>query len=351
MSHHSCAGCKADLKWSPGEGALVCPHCGAVNRVHGDVMATVDEQDLDTALNARTQGWGGVVAEFRCTQCGAVSAVEPHVTETACAFCGTSQLEVQPVKDDHIRPESLLPFAIDKMRARSDFSRWAGTLHFRPSDLKRMSKLETLRGVYIPAFSFDLKTQTRWQAKAGYHYTVDVSDGKGGSKQERRTRWESVSGVFERAYDDWLVSGSNGVSQALFQGLLPFDTSRLVSYDNRYLARFIAERSQRSIQQSWEMALEGIEAEVLRLLRSEIPGDTHKDLSHQIRHWDRRFKHFLLPIWIAAYRYKGETFHYVVNGVTGKMHGTAPWSWFKIIGAVLVVLAAVAGVVVAMGGK
>ena len=38
----------------------------------------------------------------------------------------------------------------------------------------------------------------------------------------------------------------------------------------------------------------------------------------------------LVPVWIAAYRYRGRMFRYLVNGATGTAAGTAPWSWVKI---------------------
>jgi LSD1 subclass zinc finger protein len=359
MSNHPCEGCKADLKWSPGADAMACPYCGTVTQVtapgastpQGEgadangVPSTVVEHDLDAALVEAPRGWGGEVAEFRCSQCAAFSAVEAHVTVSACAFCGTTQLEVQPAANDHFRPESLLPFAIEEKRARGDFSRWVGSLRFRPNDLKRMSKLDGLKGVYVPIFTFDVKTQTHWSAQAGYYYYVEVSDGQGGTKQERRIRWEPVSGVINKNFDDWMVSASSGLSQALFQGLLPYNTDALVPYDSRFLAGFVAERYQLSLNKAWETGFGGMEERITSAVRSAIPGDTNKGVSQRIQHWDRTFKHCLLPVWIAAYRYKEKTYHYVVNGVTGKMSGTAPWSWFKIIGTVLLILGVIAGLV------
>jgi hypothetical protein len=60
-------------------------------------------------------------------------------------------------------------------------------------------------------------------------------------------------------------------------------------------------------------------------------------------------KNGLLPVWIAAYQYAGKPYRFLVNGVTGKTDGHAPWSWVKIglaiAAAVLlfVILSAIAG--------
>lgn len=50
------------------------------------------------------------------------------------------------------------------------------------------------------------------------------------------------------------------------------------------------------------------------------------------------FKHILLPVWLAAYKYRGKTYRFVVNGQTGRVQGERPWSAWKIAGAILLAL-------------
>ncbi len=50
---------------------------------------------------------------------------------------------------------------------------------------------------------------------------------------------------------------------------------------------------------------------------------------------DETFKHILLPIWMAAYKYGGKSYRFVVNAQTGKVQGERPWSAWKITGAVI----------------
>jgi hypothetical protein len=46
---------------------------------------------------------------------------------------------------------------------------------------------------------------------------------------------------------------------------------------------------------------------------------------------------------MAAYKYKGQSYRFVVNGQTGKVQGERPWSAIKIAIAVVVGLALAAG--------
>jgi len=73
----------------------------------------------------------------------------------------------------------------------------------------------------------------------------------------------------------------------------------------------------------------------------DVPGDTHRHLSVDNTYSAVTFKHVLLPVWIAAYRYREKVYRFLFNGQTGEVVGKAPWSLYKIALFVLA-LAAVA---------
>ena len=76
----------------------------------------------------------------------------------------------------------------------------------------------------------------------------------------------------------------------------------------------------------------------------DIGGDRQRvhDIQTTVR--DVTFKHILLPVWMAAYKYRGKTYRFVVNGRTGKVQGERPYSAWKIAFAVILGLI-VAGVI------
>jgi len=63
------------------------------------------------------------------------------------------------------------------------------------------------------------------------------------------------------------------------------------------------------------------------------------------------FKHALLPVWISAYRYGGETYRFLVNARTGEVQGERPYSWIKIALAIAAGLIAVAIIVLLVTGS
>ena len=65
-----------------------------------------------------------------------------------------------------------------------------------------------------------------------------------------------------------------------------------------------------------------------------MPGDTHRNLRVWTQHADVTWKHLLLPLWIAAYRYEDRLYTFLVNGQTGKVVGKRPVSKLRVALAV-----------------
>src|SRR5262249_32915287 len=62
------------------------------------------------------------------------------------------------------------------------------------------------------------------------------------------------------------------------------------------------------------------------------------------------FKHVVLPVWLAPYRYRQQTYQILVNGRNGRVCGTRPYSWIKIALFVLVILS-VLGIVLLIASR
>jgi hypothetical protein len=87
-------------------------------------------------------------------------------------------------------------------------------------------------------------------------------------------------------------------------------------------------------------------ADVIRSdVRRDIGGDEQRISDIDTSWTDETFKHILLPVWMAAYKYNGKSYRFVVNGQTGEVQGERPWSIWKIAFAVILVLALVTGAV------
>ncbi len=336
-----CEACGADIRWDPGVAALKCPYCGTEKVIVA--AGHISEKPVDAALRApRDLGWGAARKVIACKNCGAHTTLEPNISASACAFCGAATVVEVPADANLVRPEGLLPFAVTKEAATRTFQTWISGLWFRPSDLQSKSRISKLQGVYIPFWTFDAATHSTWTAEAGYYYYVDVQvveNGQTVTKQEQRTRWEFASGFHEEFFDDVPVPASRGIEPELCRNIEPFPTTDLIAYDPSYLSGFLAEENAVDVAEALESAKQRMSAQIQSACASAVPGDTHRNLNVSTTYSAVAYKNALLPIWIAAYDYVGTPYRFIVNGVTGKASGNAPWSWMKIGLTILGVLA------------
>ena len=328
-----CAACGADVVWNPGADALRCPYCGntrAVPKAFGQVV----EKPIEEGLRApRDLGWGVTRKTVSCQRCGAAGTIAPGMKASRCAFCGTPAVVEASASGNMIRPEGILPFGIDRDRAAGMFRGWLSRLWFRPNDLGEKAALEALEGVYIPYWTFDTATHSEWEAEAGTPYTVSVN-----GRTETRVRWEPASGFLELFFDDLPVAASKGLPRPLLQGLEPFPTKDLVAYDPSFLSGFLAEEYAIDLPDALHEARDRMEAEIRAACARQIPAPMNRNLLVRTAWSGVAYKNALLPIWIAAYDYAGKPFRFLVNGVTGKVSGRAPFSVVKIAFALLAAL-------------
>jgi DNA-directed RNA polymerase subunit RPC12/RpoP len=338
------------MAFDPGAGAVKCPYCGHENPIPRGVEE-VRELDFHAYLDrARGEAPSVQVVTVRCSSCGAETTLDPNVTSDRCPFCG-SAIVAQPHADAAIVPKALLPFAVTRQRAVESFHRWLRGLWFAPGELKREARAErgSIQGVYVPHWTFDAHTVSAYQGERGddYYETESYPAHVNGkpvrrTRQVRRTRWRSVSGVVLLPFDDVLVLASRSLPPKHAARLEPWDLGNLVPYEESYLSGFRTERYQVGLEEGFEQARAVMDDQIRGAVRADIGGDHQRIHAVRTQHDNLTFKHILLPVWISAYRYGGKPYRFLVNARTGEVGGERPWSVAKIAGAVLGALAVAA---------
>jgi hypothetical protein len=220
---------------------------------------------------------------------------------------------------------------------------WLGRLWFAPNGLVEYArKGRALSGLYVPYWTFDAATRSAYSGQRGTYYyetrmvTVEVN-GKRQQRQEqvRETRWQSVSGRVARAFDDVLVMASQSLPRGYTEGLAPWDLGALQPYRPDFLAGFLAEGYTVSLSDGNALAQQIMAQTIRGDVARDIGGDAQQITAINTDYRAETFKHILLPVWMAAYKYNGKTFRFVVNGQSGKVQGERPYSAWKITFAVI----------------
>ncbi|HOX01953.1 MAG TPA: zinc ribbon domain-containing protein [Candidatus Paceibacterota bacterium] len=357
----SCPACGAEASWTPAKQALVCAFCGTASPAQIELAAdgtqVVRELDLAAALRAipdDARGWQAKKTSVRCQSCQAISVFDPERVGQRCDFCGSSALVPHDEIKEAFRPESLLPMKVSESQVRESIRRWYGSRWFAPNRLRKAALTDTVRGLYIPYWTFDAQVRAEWTAESGYYYyeteTYTDANGKTQSRQVQKTRWEPSSGSLDHFFDDELIAASRGVDAELLRRVEPFPTDTLTPYKAGFLSGWVVERYQIDLVAAAQHARQIMEQKMISLCARQVPGDTHRNLRVRSDFTGQTFKHILVPVWLLSYHYGARAFQVVVNGSTGAIAGRYPKSWVKILLAVLAGLAVVAGVVL-LGGR
>jgi DNA-directed RNA polymerase subunit RPC12/RpoP len=345
-----CKQCGARLDFDPSERALKCPYCGHVEEIAPSKSGVV-EHDYAQALSKVSMDQGTIAGrsnEVRCPGCGANVLIEDNVETERCPFCATHLVNAPRVAAAAmIRPECTLPFHITDRQAIEAFNGWIKTRWFAPNNLKEMANLGQLSGIYLPFWTYDSMTYTHYTGQRGDDYweTESYTDGQGKrqTRMVRRTRWHYVSGEVDHFFDDVLVCASRSVPVNYVNALEPWDLGRLETFRPEFLSGFKTERYVVTLAEGFGTAQQIMDVQIRQLCCRDIGGDHQQLNSVQTQHVGVTFKHILLPMWLAVYRYQNAPYRILVNARTGEVQGDRPYSWIKITLAVIagIILAAV----------
>ena len=358
---YPCDQCGAELRFAPGQSVLKCNHCGHEQRIAADggpwSVSTKSFPELDLARGIADDLPATASQDVRsthCTNCGAVVTFQGANHATQCPFCA-SPLVVDSGAQRTIKPQALIPFQLDETTARKNLITWLGSLWFAPNGLLEFTRAgRKMDGVYVPYWTLDADTQSRYRGQKGVHYyetrTVTVNvNGKSERRTEQvqKTRWYPASGTVSRDFDDVLVIASSSLPRSLGEGLEPWDLSALAAYTPEYLAGLQAEGYTIALADGHQTGRVKMAAVIYSDVCRDIGGDVQRVDNIDTDYDNETFKHILLPVWMAAYKYSGKSYRFLVNGQTGEVQGERPWSvWkitFAVIGAAILIGAAVYG--------
>ena len=153
-----------------------------------------------------------------------------------------------------------------------------------------------------------------------------------------RTNWDLVN------FDDILVVANDSLPRKYTEKLEPWDMENLVPYTEEYLSGFSSERYSVGLAEGFDMAKDQVDNVIVRTIKRDIGGDEQRVHRLDDRYSAITFKHVLLPLWLASFRYNNKPYRVVINGRTGAITGERPYSWIKIAVAAVAALAVIGAI-------
>ncbi len=334
-----CEQCGADLEFSIGTQSLQCPYCGAIKQIELPHDAVIVERDyLEMLANlerlheqGHEQGEGATGEHaIRCESCGGEVVFQGTLTSSQCPYCA-SPLQRDKIHDapNRIFVDGVLPFLVPETTAKQALREWVRSLWWAPNEFLRQGASGKFNGVYLPYFTYDSFTTTRYAGQRGDYYYVTVGSGNN-LRTERRVRWSYTDGEFQRFFDDVLVIAARHQSESLVRRLEPWPLVRCVPFTQQLLAGFFARTYDVTLEDGFSTARQRMESALTAEVRQRIGGDVQSVSSQQTNYGAITFKHLLLPVWLMAYRYREKPYRVMINAVTGEVSGERPYSAAKI---------------------
>lgn len=292
---------------------------------------------------------------IKCESCGAEIETQKDQRSYICPFCESTYVLEVPATANRPRPEFVIGFAVTPEAAEQKFLEWISEKSwFRPSDLAMARPADRLRGVYLPFWHFAMLAHSQWRATIGEYwyrtetYTERGADGKMQTKtrQVRETEWWPLQGLHHRYYSGYLVSAAKGLNQAEADSVMPFQLAALKRFDPSYLAGWLAEEASMSKDEALVVCQQHFAGQEQRNIAAFLPGDTHQGLSVSTSFSDETSDLCLLPVYVMNYKYKDQSYRFVVNGQTGHINGKKPYSSTRIA---IAIIAGVLGVLLLLG--
>lgn len=349
-----CDGCGAKLEFHIGQQSLKCPYCGATKELEIPEGAEVAEQDLAAAIRKQAELRGrpgaapaqAATAEVKCGSCGGTTAFQGTLTSSECPYCG-SPLQRENVHDSPVRipVDGVLPFGVTKEQAAANLRAWVASRWFAPNEFRRRGVHGVFSGIYLPYWTYDAMTATRYSGQRGEAYYVTVGSGKN-QRRERRVSWYPASGAFQRFFDDVMVCACSGMPGKLLLALEPWPMSKVIPFAPGALSGYLARTYDLDVDAGLVTAKFRMSKAIESEVRQRIGGDEQRVHSIRTHHSALTYKHVLLPVWLLAYRYGGKPYQVAINAATGEVQGERPYSAIKIALFVLAIAAVIAIVVV-----
>jgi hypothetical protein len=117
-----------------------------------------------------------------------------------------------------------------------------------------------------------------------------------------------------------------------------YNLDDLIEYEPKFLAGQQAQAYDLSLDNAWEQARHTMREETRKECRKQTSTNKVRNFSMSLDFSDESWRYILLPVYIAIYHYRGESFQVMVNGQTGKISGQRPADWLKVWLVVLAIM-------------
>ena len=364
--NYKCPKCGGPLQFNPETQKFLCEYCFSdfteqevqQRYAEREQQQTRDEREVE-AQAAKGEDNGDYAVSYSCPSCGAEIITTASTAATQCVYC-QNPVVLGGRLSGEFKPDTVIPFAIDKKKAIDDFMKLCKKRKFLPKGFTSSKQFEKMQGVYFPYWYIDEqmrssvtatgKTERTWTSgNRRYTETSTYRLYRTGDIMIQNVA-ESALRVTEENSEKADIKVSQKTKQEMLSCVHPFDLSKERPFSMSYLSGFQAEKRDISQQDLTAQVAQRMDDYAKTLLQntmnqySSISIENYNDET-----FSQNWRYSLLPVWIVTYKFNGEILPFAINGQTGKTYGKLPIALGKVIG-IAAAIAVVIFILVTLGG-
>jgi predicted RNA-binding Zn-ribbon protein involved in translation (DUF1610 family) len=302
---------------------MKCPYCGTKFDI-----ATLDEHqkkiksavtgDFDWSATDESVIWEGAdfddLSSAACPSCGAEFFGNKNTAATVCPCCGNAQIITKHLSGG-LKPDYVIPFRLEKKAAVAAMKEFCEGKRLLPDCFVQNNHIENTQGIYAPFWLFDAEAYGNLCFK-----TIKITSPKGGNEHHGSALRNGVL-TFEKVP----VDASEKMNDAFMDAIEPFDYADLKDFHKSFLAGYMAEKYDVSMEKCKTRAELRIEATLENEFKKSVKGYKSVTLENShIKVKKGKISYGLFPVWVLNTKYNNENYQFIMNGQTGRLAGWLP---------------------------
>ncbi|MBE6541996.1 MAG: hypothetical protein E7672_06070 [Ruminococcaceae bacterium] len=330
LTTYKCPCCGGAVEFRTEIQKMQCPYCDTEFEIddlkaYNDSLSDENNSSQDNmswqsdSENEWEDGETDGMNVYVCHSCGGEIVCDETTAATSCPFCSNPVVMKGQFAGD-LRPDLVIPFKLNKKAAKEALIKHFAGKRLLPKVFKDENHIEEIKGIYVPFWIFDSDANANLRFKGTKVHTY-----RDRKYQYTETKYYSVQRGGTISYSGIPVDGSRKIADELMESIEPYDIREAVDFKTAYLSGFFADKYDVTSDECAQRANERIKENTETVFRREAIGYSTLVLENSsINLLNGKIKYALFPVWLLTTTWNGETYHFAMNGQTGKFVGDLP---------------------------
>lgn len=322
ISEQKCPCCGGGVQFDAGAQKLKCPFCETefeINQLQQEQAEDSESINWSAQDNQWSTGETDDMNIYSCQSCGGEIIADSTTGASKCPYCD-NPVVMKGQFSGALRPDLVIPFKLDKKAAKEAFKKHLSDKKFVPKSFLSDNRIDEIKGVYVPHWLFTCDTFANANFKA-----VKEKVWSDNNYNYKETSYYDVYRSGNISFDNIPVDGSTKMPDDLMESVEPFDLSQAVDFNTAYLAGYLADKYDVTVEQSMNRANERIRVSAGDALEETVKGYNFIDSRVVNMNITNGFyKYALYPVWILNTSWNGNKYTFAMNGQSGKFVGNLP---------------------------